>query len=141
MAQVALSRERKRSVLRLTVLPMRAFAGHVPMSALGGKADSPAHLSECLLIAKSGHWRTPFVRGWLRDRSALQLGHRLFEGLDRLVLAFLGQLVPVNFQRQALLVAADNSSLLHQVVVETFDRSGSTLRMTVVGRVQPRLLP
>ncbi len=26
------------------------------MSAFGGKADSLAHLSECPLIAKSGHW-------------------------------------------------------------------------------------
>ena len=26
------------------------------MSAFGGKADSLAHISECLLIAKSRHW-------------------------------------------------------------------------------------
>ncbi len=33
-----------------------------PMSAFGGKADSLVHLSECLLIARSGHstvWRLP----------------------------------------------------------------------------------
>ncbi len=34
---------------------MERHAGLAPMSAFGGKADSLAHLSECLLIARSGH--------------------------------------------------------------------------------------
>ena len=48
--------------------------------------------------------------------SVLELRRRLFERLDRLGLAFLGQLVAVDDQRQALLVAEDNSSLRRQVV-------------------------
>ena len=74
--------------------------------------------AELTLCANSRHWRTPFLHGWLRVHSVLQLRKYILNGLDRLGLAFLGQLVPVNFQRQALLVAADNSSLLRQVVVE-----------------------
>ncbi len=55
-----------------------------------------------------------------RVRSAFQLGHRLFEGLDRLGFAFLGQLVPVDFQHQAILCLADNSSRLRQGRASTY---------------------
>ena len=64
---------------------------------------------------KSGHWKTSFLHGWLRVRSALQLGHRLFEGFDRLGPAFLRQLVPVDDQCQAVLVAADDAPLVREI--------------------------
>ncbi len=41
----------------------RQRCGLAPMSAFGGKADSLAHLSECPLIARSGHWRWPHAFG------------------------------------------------------------------------------
>ena len=56
--------------------------------------------------------------GWLRVRSALQLRKCILDGLDRPGFALFRELVSVDDQRQAILVLADDSALLHQVVVE-----------------------
>ncbi len=45
------------------------------MSAFGGKADVPAHLSECLLLAKSGH--SVSLRHTSADSQIALLQHRV----------------------------------------------------------------